>query len=87
MNSLVLEIVTIEILGFLVAAVLKLVDPAKSFYNTCLELHAEGTTWKKFKEVFRERFGDVHTNHYHFMRLQTARQTKKRKARKICGSM
>ena len=57
-------------------AALKLADPAKSFHNTCLELHAEGTTWKKFKEVFRHRFRDVHTDQYHFMRLQTARQAK-----------
>jgi len=57
-------------------AALKLADPAKSFHNTCLELHAEGMTWKKFKEVFRHRFRDVHTDQYHFMRLQTARQAK-----------
>jgi len=55
-------------------AALKLVDPAKSFHSTCLELHAEAMTWKKFKEVFRERFRDVHTDQYHFMRLQTAIQ-------------
>jgi hypothetical protein len=32
-------------------AVLKLQDPAKSIYNTCLELHEEGTTWERFKCV------------------------------------
>jgi hypothetical protein len=55
-------------------AALKLVDPAKSFHNKCLKIHAECTTWEKFKEVFRERFRDVHNDQYHFMRLQTARQ-------------
>jgi len=57
-------------------AVLKLTDSAKSFHNTSLELHAESTTWTKFKEVFRHRFRDVHTDQYHFMRLQTARKSK-----------
>jgi len=57
-------------------AALKLTDSAKTFYNTCLELHAEDATWEKFKKAFRERFRDVHTDQYHFMRLQTARQAK-----------
>ena len=57
-------------------AALKLADAAKSFHNTCLELHAEGTTWTKLKEVFRHRFRDMHTDQYHFMRLQTVRQAK-----------
>jgi len=55
---------------------LKLTDSARTFYNTCLELHAEDATWDKFKKAFRERFGDVHTDQYHFIRLQTARQAK-----------
>jgi len=57
-------------------AALKLTDSARTFYNTCLELHAEEATWDKFKKVCRERFRDVHTDQYHFMRLQTARQAK-----------
>jgi len=53
-----------------------LTDSASTFYNTCLELHAEDATWDKFKKAFRERFRDVYTDQYHFMRLQTARQAK-----------
>ena len=55
-------------------AILRLSDTAKQFYNGCLELHAKDVTWQKFKEVFRHRFRDTHTDQYHFMRLQTARQ-------------
>ena len=57
-------------------AILWLADPAKTFYNTCLELHAEGTTWQMFKNVFKERFKDSHTNQYHFMKLQMAKKLK-----------
>jgi len=56
-------------------AALKLTDSARTFYNTCLELHAEDATWDNFKKAFRERFRDVHTDQYH-LRLQTARQAK-----------
>ena len=31
---------------------------------------------EKFKEVFSHRLRDVHTDQYHFMRLQTAREAK-----------
>jgi hypothetical protein len=58
-------------------AVLKLAEPARSFYNTCWELHAEDATWDKFKKVFRERFRDVRTDQFHSTRLQTAKQGKK----------
>jgi len=57
-------------------AALKLTDSARTFYSTCLELHTEEATWDKFKKAFREGFKDVHTDQYHFMRLQTARQAK-----------
>jgi len=57
-------------------AALKLTDYARTFYNTCLELHAEDATWGNFKKAFREQFRDVHTDQYHFMGLQTARQAK-----------
>jgi hypothetical protein len=30
----------------------------------------------EFKDVFKRRFRDTHTDQYHFMRLQTARQGK-----------
>jgi len=53
----------------------RLSDVAKQFYNGCLELHAPGVTWQKFKEVFRHGFRENHTYQYHFMRLQTTRQS------------
>ena len=55
-------------------AILKLTDAAKQFYNGCSELHLADVTWHKFKSVFRHRFRDVHTDQYHFTKLQTARQ-------------
>ena len=57
-------------------AVLKFIDSAKSFYNAGQELHTEDTTWQIFKEVFRQRFKDIRTNQYHYMKLQTARQSR-----------
>ena len=56
--------------------VLRLLDPAKAFYNSNLELHGEDISWEKFKNVFRERFKDVHSDQFHFTRFQTARQAK-----------
>jgi hypothetical protein len=55
-------------------AILRLKDAAKIFYNGCSELHSEGVTWQKFKDAFRNRFKDVHTDQFHFTNLQTARQ-------------
>jgi len=49
-------------------AALKLTDSDRTFHNTCVDLHAEGGTWERFREV--------HTDQYHFMRLQTSRQAK-----------
>jgi hypothetical protein len=57
-------------------AALKLTDSARTFYNTSVELHAEDVSWDKFKKVFKERFRDVRTDQYHFMKLQTARQAR-----------
>jgi len=57
-------------------AMRRLADPAKTFYSTCLELHAGDTTWQKFKSVFKERFRNSHNDKHHFMKLQTARQLK-----------
>ena len=54
-------------------AILKLTDAAKQFYNGCSELHLADVTWHKFKRVFRQRFRDIQTDQYHFMKLQTAR--------------
>ena len=56
-------------------AILKLAGSARTFYQGCPELH-EGLTWQKFKEAFRKIYKDVHTDHFHFMKLQTARQEK-----------
>ena len=55
-------------------AALRLTDVARQFYNGCLELHSPGATWQKFKDEFRRRFRDTHTDQYHFMKLHTARQ-------------
>jgi hypothetical protein len=54
--------------------ILRLTDAAKQFYNGCLEVHSQGVTWQTFKDVFMRRFCDTHTDQYHFMLLQTARQ-------------
>jgi hypothetical protein len=53
---------------------LPLTDAAKMFYNGCTELHEEDVTWEKFKSAFRQRFKDIRSDQYHFMKLQTARQ-------------
>jgi hypothetical protein len=57
-------------------AVLKLTNAARLFYNGCLELHEKDVTWQMFKSVFSQRFKDTHTDQYHFIQLQTARQKK-----------
>jgi len=58
-------------------SIIRLSDVTKQFYNGCLELKAPGMRWQKFKDVFRHRFRDTHTDQYQFMRLQTARQSRK----------
>jgi len=58
-------------------AVLKLTEQAKLFNSVCQELHAEDTTRQKFKEFFWQRFKDIHTDQYHYMKLQTAREGRK----------
>jgi len=55
-------------------AVLKLTDQAKLFNSACQELHEEDMTNQKFREVFRQRFKDIHTDQYHYMKLQTSRK-------------
>jgi hypothetical protein len=57
-------------------AAMKLADTVKAFHNTCVELQAPEATWETFKRVFRDRFRDIPQDQFHFMRLQTARQTK-----------
>jgi hypothetical protein len=54
--------------------ILRLSDVAKQSYNGCLEFNTEDVTWQKFKDVFRRRFCETHTDQYNFMRLQTAMQ-------------
>jgi len=55
---------------------LRLTDSARLFYQGCTEHHEENATWETFKAAFSRRYRDVHTDQYHFMRLQTARQGK-----------
>ena len=57
-------------------AVMRLAGSTKLFYQGCTELHEEGTTWQMFKNAFRHRYKDTHTDQYHFTNLQTARQTR-----------
>lgn len=57
-------------------AVLKLTDSAKLFYQGSDELHARDATWQTFKDIFRRRYKDVHTDQHHYLKLQTARQGK-----------
>jgi len=58
----------------LTVATLRLTDAAKTFYNGCTEHHEENVNWEDFKSAFRRRFRDIHSDQYHFMKLQTARQ-------------
>jgi hypothetical protein len=71
-------------------AVLKLTGAAKLFYNGCPELHEQQVTWETFKAAFSQRFRDVHSDQFHFMQLQTARQKKEESPREFaerCRSM
>jgi hypothetical protein len=56
-------------------AALKLSGSAKAFYKLCTELHEEDATWQIFKNTFRRKYDDVHTDQYYFTRLQTTRQS------------
>ena len=55
---------------------LRLLDPAKAFYNANLDFHAADVTWEGFKAAFRERFRDVRPDQFYFSKLQTAKQGK-----------
>ena len=57
-------------------ATLRLRDPAKAFYKSSHKLQAGDATWEGFKSAFRDRFKDAHTDQYHFLKLQTAKQGK-----------
>jgi len=55
---------------------LRLTGSALLFYIRCPELHAADVTLDIFKEAFCMIFRDAHSNQFHFMQLQTARQRK-----------
>ena len=57
-------------------AALKLMDSARVFYQGCSEMHAPDATWQTFKNAFRQRFRDDHTNQFHYMKSQTARKAR-----------
>ena len=46
-------------------------------YNGCTEFHEENAKWENFKSTFRRSFRDIHSDQYHLMKLQTARQGRK----------
>jgi hypothetical protein len=58
-------------------ATVKLAGSAKMFYQGCNELHEKDATWQTLKIAFRRRHEDVHTDRFHFTRLQTAWQAKR----------
>ena len=55
-------------------ATLRLLGPAKAFYNSNLDLHAADVTWERFKGAFREMFRDVCPDQFYFSKLQLAKQ-------------
>jgi len=57
-------------------ATLRILDPAKAFYNANLDLHVADIMWEGFKAAFRERFRDVRPDQFYFSKLQTAKQGK-----------
>jgi hypothetical protein len=64
-------------------AILKLTDLAKAFYSGNLELHSPDIAWENFKVPFQKRFRDVHTDQFHFIQLQTARQKRNETPRNL----
>jgi len=56
--------------------VLKSTEVAKSFYSSNPELHNTNISWENIKAKFLQRFRDVRSDQYHFMKLQTAKQQK-----------
>jgi len=68
-------------------AVLKLTGSAKSFYQFCDELHVQGANWQLFKEAFSQRYRDVHTDQYHFTKLQTAKQGRNKSPQQFFRSL
>jgi len=66
--------------------ILKLSHVAKIFYSSNPELQKADISWENFKAKFLHRFGDVKSDQYHYMQLQTARQ-KKDETSRILGSV
>jgi hypothetical protein len=50
-------------------ALLKLAGSTKTFFEGCSELHAEVLTLPKLETVFRNRYKDIQTDRYHYMKL------------------
>jgi len=49
----------------------KLTSSAKLFLRDCSLLHAADVTWVKSKGSFYRRFLEAHSDHFHFIELQT----------------
>ena len=57
-------------------AALKLEGSVRLFYQGCTEIQTRDVSCNTFKEVFRKRYKDVHSDQHHYARLQMARQGK-----------
>jgi len=57
-------------------ALLKLVGSDKTFYTGYSEFNVEYLNRQRFKMVLRNRYKYVHTDQYHYRKLQTAREPK-----------
>jgi hypothetical protein len=71
-------------------AALQLEGSARVFYQGCTELHMRDASWNTFKEIFRKRYEDDHTDQYHYARLQMAREGKNESPQEFpdrCGAL
>jgi len=50
-------------------AALNLEGSDRVFYQGCTEIHTRDASWNTFKEAFKKRYKDVHTDKYHYARL------------------
>ena len=62
---------------------LKLKDAARMFINGCPELHTKDVTLDSFKNVLSQSVKDTHSDQFHFMKLQTAKQRKNESPREF----
>ena len=67
--------------------VMRLAGSAKVFYQGCTELREEGTTWHMFKDAFRRRYKDTHTDQYHFYKAANSEASTKRESTRVLGSL